>query len=89
MTEDDPTPPQRLSSDPNHDDFHPSYARVGVTVDGQERNDIAWYDVRGYYRTIHQGKKEQALLATTIEPFWRYPETRQQRRARERWEGSR
>lgn len=83
----DPTeapPPRRLSLRPNHKDFHPSYQRVGVRVDGVERTDLEWYDVEqrmfkrlGMYQNEH---------AENIEPYWRYPETRQMRRARQRWE---
>jgi tRNA A37 N6-isopentenylltransferase MiaA len=49
-----------------------------------ERNDVQWYDM---------DEKRLLLLGGTIgftdaviEPYWRYPETRQIRRARERWE---
>ena len=80
----EPTIPRRLSIDPNSPDFHPSYQRVGVRIDGVERNDLQWYDMdRKEYMTT----AKTSHLAETIEPYWRYIETRQMRRARERWEG--
>lgn len=79
--------PSRLTNKPNHEDFHPSFARVGVRIDGVERNDIMWYDARAnLYRTSDMGITETPKIAGEIEPYWRYPENRQQRRARERWE---
>lgn len=85
-----PMPPRRLSNDPNHADFHPGYLRVGVIVDGQERTDCCWYDAdRGRYRTVDMGRHAPPLEAHTIKPFWRWAESRQERRARERWEGKR
>lgn len=80
-------PPLRLSNDPNSDDFHPSLLRVGIKIDGVERNDISFYDVKtGMYKTNKMADRETPNLAMSIEPFWRYEETRQQRRQRERWE---
>jgi hypothetical protein len=79
-------PPSRLSIDPNSPDFHPSYTRVGVRVDGKERNDLQWYDVK---RLEYMTTDKTSHLATSIEPYWRFVESRQQRRARERWEGKR
>lgn len=79
-------PPGRLSIDPNSPDFHPSYVRVGVRVDGIERNDLQWYDVK---RLEYMTTDKTSHLATSIEPYWRFAESRQQRRARERWEGKR
>lgn len=76
-------PPQALSNHVNHRDFHPSYMRVGVRIDGVERKDLKWYDVRAGLAATVDGVM---LKSETIEPFWRYPENRQQRRARERWE---
>lgn len=76
-------PPQALSNHVNHRDFHPSYMRVGVRIDGVERKDLKWYDVRAGLACTTDGVM---LKSETIEPFWRYPENRQQRRARERWE---
>lgn len=82
----EPAIPRRLSIDPNSPDFHPSYQRVGVKIDGVERNDLQWYDMdRKEYMTTNK----TSHLAETIEPYWRYIETRQMRRARERWEGKR
>lgn len=76
--------PGRLSIDPNSPDFHPCYVRVGVRVDGQERNDLQWYDVgRKEYMTTDK----TSHLAETIEPYWRYAPSRQQRRAEARWKG--
>ena len=74
-------PPQALSNHVNHRDFHPSYMRVGVRIDGVERKDLKWYDVRAGLAATTDGVM---LKSETIEPFWRYPENRQQRRARER-----
>jgi hypothetical protein len=79
-------PPGRLSIDPNSPDFHPCYVRVGVRVDGQERNDLQFYDVK---RLEYMTTAKTSHLATSIEPYWRFAESRQQRRARERWEGKR
>ena len=78
-------PPERLSLKESHADFHPCYPRVGVLLDGVERHDVEWYSIKlGRIRTIrgveHDGK---------VQVFWRYAETRQQRRARERWEAKR
>lgn len=84
---DEPPPPLRLSNDPSHRDFHPSYGRVGVRIDGAERRDCIWYDApAGRYLTLGTGRKGDHLLAHSIEPFWRWAESRQERRARERWE---
>lgn len=83
-------PPRRLSNDPNHADFHPSYMRVGVRIDGQERRDCVWFDAdRGRYLTLDTGRKAIPLEAAQIEPYWRWSESRQERRARERWERKR
>lgn len=79
-------PPSRLSIDPNSPDFHPSYVRVGVRVDGKEHNDLQWYDVK---RLEYMTTDKTSHLAEFIEPYWRFAESRQQRRARERWEGKR
>lgn len=77
------TPPSRLSLDPNSEDFHPCYVRVGLRIDGEERNDIAFYDLANLsYKT----QQDTSHLATSIEPYWRYLPSRQQRRAEERWE---
>lgn len=76
-------PPRRLSIKTTDPDFHPSYVRVGVRVDGVERNDIAYYNLDDLsYKT----ERNTSHLATSIEPYWRFSESRQQRRARERWE---
>lgn len=86
----DAAPPQRLSNDPNHPDFHPSYNRVGVRIDGAERRDCIWYNApAGRYLTLGTGRNGARLEAQSIEPFWRWAESRQERRARERWEGKR
>lgn len=79
-------PPGRLSIDPNSPDFHPCYTRVGVRVDGQERNDLQFYDVAtmSYMTTA-----KTSHLAESIEPYWRRPELRNERRWRERWEAKR
>lgn len=79
-------PPDRLSIEVDSEDYHPSCCRVGVVIDGKERNDIAFYDIKtGAYKTEHN----TSHLAKSIKPYWRYDESRQQRRARERWEAKR
>lgn len=77
------TPPSKLSIDPNSPHFHPCYVRVGVRVDGEERNNIEYYDLeqKSYMTTDHTSH-----LAESIEPYWRYPASRQQRRYEERWQ---
>lgn len=81
----EPQPPRRLSNRTNAPDYHPSYLRVGVLFDGQERRDVARYDAdAGMIWTIGG-----MALSGKVEPFWRFAESRQQRRARERWEGKR
>ncbi len=80
-------PPDRLSNDPNHPHFHPSYVRVGIRIDGVERRDVRWYDAPGkMYRVSGSFDKDPPREAETLEAYWRFPESRQQRRARERWE---
>lgn len=76
-------PPAVLSKEKHSPYFHPCYERVGVLVNGVERNDLLYYSTEDLsYQTI----KRTSHLAESIETFWRYPENRQQRRARERWE---
>lgn len=75
-------PPSRLSIDPNSPDFHPCFVRVGVRVDGIERNDLQWYDVK---RLEYMTTAKTSHLAVSIEPYWRYDASRQQRRAEERY----
>lgn len=82
----DPTIPLRLSIDPNSPDFHPCYVRVGVRVDGKERNDLQFYDVN---RKEYMTTAKTSHLAESIEPYWRYMPSRQQRRAEERYKGRR
>jgi hypothetical protein len=82
--------PDRLSNESSHHDFRPDFTRVGVRVDGVERNDIIWYDQRlGRYRTTSDAHDKDAVRFGTVEPYWRHAESRQQRRARERWEAGR
>jgi hypothetical protein len=82
-------PPRRCTSKADHPDFHPSCARIGVTVDGVDRSDVIQYDLHSRtYRTLDTGMKGEAILAQTIEVRWKWPESRQQRRARERWESA-
>jgi hypothetical protein len=77
--------PQRLSLKLESKDYHPCYVRVGVLLDGVERKDVASYDVAlGQLVTLKHG-----VMNGVVTPFWRYPETRQQRRARESWEAKR
>lgn len=77
-------PPLVLSIEPNSPHFHPCYVRVGVRIDGVERNDIAYYNMNDKsYKT----ERNTSHLAKTIEAYWRYQPSRQQRRAEERWAG--
>lgn len=72
--------PRKLSIDPNSPDFHPCYCRVGVRINGEERNDIQYYNLdRKDYMTTDR----TSHLAESIEPYWRYQPSRQQRRAEE------
>lgn len=83
LAEDAP-PPSRLSIDPNSPDFHPSYVRVGVKVDGVERNDLQFYDAK---KLEYMTTAKTSHLAETIEPYWRYMPSRQQRRLEARFKG--
>lgn len=75
-------PPRKLSLVISHPYYRPDFARVGVKLDGQERNDVQTYNAdTGRLETINR-----QVLHGIIEPFWRYSESRQMRRARERWE---
>lgn len=80
------TPPARVSSDPNHRDYHPSCSRIGVLVDGERRKDCCWYDAPGgFWRSIDDGRHGTPRPgAVTV--FWLWQESRQERRARERWD---
>lgn len=76
-------PPRRLSNEIGHPDYRPDFMRVGLKINGEERHDVNRYDCDTLrYDSI----RVRDMLATSIEPYWRYPETRQLRRARERWE---
>jgi hypothetical protein len=76
------TPPRRLSNESNSPDFHPCYSRVGVRIDGVERNDIAYYNMDDMsYKT----NRHTSHLAESIEPYWRFEPSRQLRRAEARW----
>jgi hypothetical protein len=77
-------PPRRLSCRIGHKDYHPSFARVGVLVNGIEVKNLEWYDQDN--RVIQTVTSKAVHQVESIEAFWRYTETRQQRRARERWE---
>lgn len=80
------TPPRRLSIEMSSRYFHPCYVRVGVRIDGVERNDVGYYNQNDLsYMTEHK----TSHLATSIEPYWRYLPSRQQRRAEERYKGNR
>jgi hypothetical protein len=75
-------PPEILSLEANSPDFHPCYVRVGVRIDGVERDDIAYYNTKNLsYKTI----LNTSHAAVVIEPYWRYIPSRQHRRAEERW----
>lgn len=79
-------PPARVSSDPNHRDFHPSCKRIAVLVDGVARNDVHWYDApAGVFRIVGDGRNGQ-LHSGQVVVYWRWAESRQERRARERWD---
>lgn len=81
-------PPRRLSNEPTHKDFRPDFMRVGLRIDGVERSNVSWYDAdRNMYSTV--GDKNRLVGAVSIEPFWRYPETRQSRRELARWRAKR
>lgn len=82
----EPKPPSILSIELGDPHYHPCYVRVGVRIDGEERNDIAYYNLNNRsYKT----NRDTSHLAQTIEPYWRYQPSRQQRRAEERWERKR
>lgn len=76
--------PQRLASDVNSRHYRPDCLRIGVIVNGEERRDCKFYDVAMGIAHFVNGAADVA--GAFMQPFWRHPETRQQRRARERWE---
>jgi hypothetical protein len=76
--------PARLSSDVNHKDYRPDCLRIGVIINGEERRDCKFYDVAAGHAKFTKWAPD--VDGAFIQPFWRHPETRQQRRARERWE---
>lgn len=76
-------PPRKLTSDPNLPHYHPGCLRVGVRINGQERRDIIAYDMD---KREALTQRKQLLQLVEIETYWRWPEARQERRARERWE---
>lgn len=80
------TPPARVSSDPNHPDFHPSARRIAVMVDGRPMGNVHWYDApAGVFRITDDGRDGQ-LHSGQVTVYWRWEESRQERRARERWD---
>ena len=79
--------PQRLSSDVNARHYRPDCLRIGVIVNGEECRDCKYYDVAAGVAHFTHNKPD--AVGAFIQPFWRFPETRQQRRARERWESKR
>lgn len=80
-----PPPPRQLSLLTSHKFYRPDYARVGIEFNGEHRADIQTYDAdEGWIETIHR-----RVIEGEVKPFWRYAETRQMRRARERWEAKR
>jgi hypothetical protein len=84
-----PPPPRQLCSTGSHPDFNPCCARVGLLIDGRVRADVIRYDVDQLrFWTLGTGLKGEPLHAAEIVPFWKEHETRQQRRARERWESN-
>ena len=71
-------PPPRVSLVRHSPFYRPDYPRIGVKLDGQERNDVQEYNVtEGWIETIQRQR-----FKGTVEVFWRYPETRQMRRKR-------
>lgn len=76
-------PPRILSSDIREKGYHPSCLRVGVKVNGEVKNNVTAYD-QDKGEVTYQGS--HVVAGVTIETYWRYPESRQQRRARQRWE---
>lgn len=83
-------PPRRLSTDRSSRHWHPSVNRVGVRIDGEEVSDCTFYcQDRLEYRRRRGPYGIQK--AETIEPYVRDDrvESRQERRARERWEAKR
>lgn len=75
-------PPRQLSIDPNQPEFNPCYCRVGVRINGEERNDIQYYDLNNLsYMTTDL----TSHLAQSIDVYWRYFPSRQQRRFEESW----
>lgn len=76
-------PPRRLSNQIGHPDYRPDFMRVGLRIDGKERTDVNRYDCDHLLYDTSCGRN---FPAESIEPYWRYQETRQLRRARERWE---
>jgi hypothetical protein len=81
-------PPARVSSDPNHPDFHPHSYRIGVLVDGVREPKATFYDAQlNLYRLLGDGRSDRSnRQALRVDVFWLRPETRQERRARERWD---
>lgn len=75
-------PARALSSVPTDPTYHPNCLRVGVRFNGEERSDIIGYDVGSSTITVQGG----TVLFGEVEPFWRYSESRQERRRREAWE---
>lgn len=79
-------PPARVSGDPNHPDYHPSCARIGVLVDGAAMPGVHWYDAQaGRFRIVSEGRKGP-VHEGQVTVFWKWQESRQERRARERWD---
>lgn len=78
--------PLACASAASHKDYRPDCLRIGVRIDGVERGDVTWYNAKlNRYRIQgdHNGREREA---EGIEPYWRFEESRQMRRARERWE---
>lgn len=77
------TPPARLASRHNHADYHPCYPRVGLRVNGEERSDVIEYD-RASRRV--RLRDDRLFLDVEVEPYWRRPASRQERRLSERYD---
>lgn len=74
------TPPNSLSGKKLH--RHPSVGRIGIRLDGAERTDVVFYDME---RGVIETNAGETLFGK-VEAFWRWPESRQERRRRERWD---
>lgn len=78
--------PRRMHVSRGHPAFCPHANQFGVRVDGEELTDVHFYDLD---TKQYQRRAGRVTRAQTLEVFDRgHPESRQVRRARERWERS-